>query len=136
MAEKMEAIMEISVQAWRCNVCCTTTESHRAKALCEEEGHAVTAVTAKKTRWECKNCSFDAHVLDRELPRQCGRCSGDAWKQAPLRRVAKVLMEKDMLLARGEEMPFLNSIPKMPHMQFSRFKEATYEYGGLRSEFS
>lgn len=134
MAEKMEAITEISVQAWKCAECATTTESHKAKGICEDQGHSVTSVTAKKTRWECKSCSLDVFVLDRELPLQCGRCNGLAFKQGPLRRVAKARMEKELLLPRGEELPFLNSIPNSlfsTACRYKRFKEATDDYATM-----
>merc|ERR1719313_524027 len=105
-------MMEISVQAWRCKECSTTTDSHRAKVVCESQGHSLTLITAKKTRWECRSCHTDVFVLDRELPLQCTKCNTNAWKQGPLRRVAKAAMERDFLMPRGEELPFLNSICK------------------------
>eukprot|EP00427_Karlodinium_veneficum_P004462 CAMPEP_0169160068 /NCGR_PEP_ID=MMETSP1015-20121227/56230_1 /TAXON_ID=342587 /ORGANISM="Karlodinium micrum, Strain CCMP2283" /LENGTH=138 /DNA_ID=CAMNT_0009231665 /DNA_START=276 /DNA_END=688 /DNA_ORIENTATION=- len=63
------------------------------------------------TYWQCGNCSLSVYVLDRELPKDCGRCNAFQWKQIPLRKTAKVAMDRDLLLARGEELPFLNSIP-------------------------
>lgn len=134
MAEKMEAITEISVQAWRCQQCSTTTESQRSKTACEEQGHSLTMVNCKKTRWECRACSADVFVLDRELPSQCVKCRSSAWKQGPLRRVAKAAMEKDQFLARGEELPFINSI-HIPQRgggaPVARTKEPKDDYAGL-----
>lgn len=133
MAEKMEAITSIAVQAWKCKECASTTESQRAKIFCEELGHSVTMVTAQKTRWECKSCSFDVSVLDRELPKQCNRCKSDVWRPVPLRRMAKKKMERDLLLPRGDELPSLNSIPT--GRSFTRFKEAKDDYAGLETSF-
>lgn len=131
MAEKMEAITEMSVQAWRCQQCAHTTESQKAKIVCEEQGHSVTMVTAKKTRWECKNCSFDVFVLDRELPKECRRCMCAAFRPGPLRRVRTAPLERDGLLARGEELPFMNSVHIPGKPAFSRFKEAADDYKGM-----
>jgi ribosomal protein S27AE len=129
IAEKMEALTSITVQAWRCVQCSLTTESHRAKALCEEEGHVVNSVSVQKTHWECGNCSLSVYVLDRELPHSCGRCNAVQWKQIPLRRVAKVAMDRDLLLPRGEELPFLNSLPGA--RTFKPVREPTDDYEGL-----
>jgi len=129
IAEKMEAIKSITVQAWRCVQCGVTTESHQAKTLCEEEGHVVNSVSAQKTHWQCGNCSLSVYVLDREIPKDCGRCNAFQWKQIPLRKTAKVAMDRDLLLARGEELPFLNSIPGSH--TFKRVREAADDYEGL-----
>jgi len=131
MAEKMEAIMEMTVQAWKCQQCVVTTESQRAKAACEEQGHTLVQVTAKKTRWECKGCSFDVFVLDRALPNACSRCHGFAFRPGPLRKASKAApMEKDGLLARGEELKYINSIHIPGAPPLTRHK-ATDDYVGL-----
>jgi len=132
MAEKMEAIMEMTVQAWKCQQCVVTTESQRAKAACEEQGHTLVQVTAKKTRWECKGCSFDVFVLDRALPNACSRCHGCAFRPGPLRKASRAApMEKDGLLARGEELKYINSIHIPGAPPLTRQKEATDDYAGL-----
>lgn len=132
MAEKMEAIMEMTVQAWKCQQCVVTTESQRAKAACEEQGHTLVQVTAKKTRWECKGCSFDVFVLDRAIPNACSRCHGFAFRPGPLRKASRAApMEKDGLLARGEELKYINSIHIPGAPPLTRHKEATDDYAGL-----
>jgi len=131
MAEKMEALMEITVQAWRCPECNITTESFKSKAVCEQQGHRLSQVEAKKTHWECKNCKWAQFVLNRDIPAHCVRCNGMLWHQVPLQRARRAAMERDMLLPRGEELPFLNSIPKPFKEIYSRVKEADDEYAGL-----
>merc|ERR1712032_690367 len=73
-AEKSQALMSITVQAWKCQECCATSESLRAKAVCEKRGHSVVQVKVDRTRWECKNCSFSIFALDKHLPPHCHRC--------------------------------------------------------------
>lgn len=131
-AEKMEAIMSMKVQAFRCADCYLTFDFEQTKVACEAKGHKVSRLEAQKTRWECRGCAFAASVLDRNLPDRCQRCNSADWKQVSLSRVrAAAPMEKDFFLARGEELPFLNSIhiPGMPGMK--RFKEAREDYAGL-----
>merc|ERR1712032_1136618 len=121
-AEKSQALMSITVQAWKCQECCATSESLRAKAVCEKRGHSVVQVKVDRTRWECKNCSFSIFALDKHLPPHCHRCKSMVWGQVPLQRVQKAPMEKELLLPRGEEIRFLNSLPGA---RVSTFMEAT-----------
>merc|ERR1711920_857082 len=62
-----------------------------------------------ETRWECSGCKAFVFVLDRRLPDKCHRCGRVCWRQTPFKGTAKLApMERDMLLARGEEQKFLN----------------------------
>ena len=54
LEERKEAVITITVQAWKCKECNLTTESQQAKLLCEQNGHAVQSVQAKRGRWECR----------------------------------------------------------------------------------
>lgn len=130
--EKMETLTFILVNAYRCQNCSTTYDSDRSRIACQEQGHNVNRLQVKRTRWECSNCRQSYDVLDRELPSSCSRCNGIAFKQVPLRRARSAApMERDLLLARGEELPFLNSI-HIPGLNASkRFKEAKDDYEGL-----
>lgn len=133
--EQMEELKKMKVRAYRCKTCYTTFDSERQRFRCQEEGHLVQQVEATKTRWECACCKFSEEVLDRQLPSSCRRCRGETWKQVPLRRLRRTApMERDLLLPRGEELPFLNSI-HIPELQGSHLwkarKEATEDYEGL-----
>lgn len=130
--EKMAALTSMMVTAYRCQQCSRVFESGRSRASCHEQGHMVTEVQAKKTRWECANCKWSEEVLDRQLPNHCNRCKGTVWKPAPLRRIRREApMEKDLFLPRGEELPFLNSIHIPGSKPFERMKEAKDDYDGL-----
>lgn len=110
--EKMEALMSLEVNAWRCDECMLTSESTRKREDCQARGHTTKPCTVTKTRWECIGCKHYEFVYDRVLPDRCTACGGAGWRQTPLQGVARTaLMERDHLLARGEEMKFLNSIP-------------------------
>eukprot|EP00929_Paragymnodinium_shiwhaense_P012912 TRINITY_DN120793_c0_g1_i1.p1 TRINITY_DN120793_c0_g1~~TRINITY_DN120793_c0_g1_i1.p1 ORF type:complete len:796 (+),score=151.65 TRINITY_DN120793_c0_g1_i1:114-2501(+) len=137
MAAKMEALMSLTVHAWKCEQCCKVTDSQQAKMLCEKDGHKLTQVKVEKTRWECRGCRFGVSSLDKELPAHCNRCNDSNWKQVPLNRTSKAPMPKDLFLARGEELPFLNSLPSMPGAPagVKRFREAEDDYGGLSKTF-
>eukprot|EP00927_Polykrikos_kofoidii_P035484 TRINITY_DN30035_c0_g2_i1.p1 TRINITY_DN30035_c0_g2~~TRINITY_DN30035_c0_g2_i1.p1 ORF type:complete len:747 (-),score=76.35 TRINITY_DN30035_c0_g2_i1:116-2260(-) len=128
-AAKMEAVMSISVPAWKCSECNLTSESRTGRGLCEKKGHSVLDVMAERTRWECRNCNFSVPVLAKQLPSQCNRCNGTDWKQVSLRRTATASMEKDLFLPRGEELRFLNDIPGGKH--FKRQQEQADCYSGL-----
>ncbi|CAK0868866.1 unnamed protein product [Prorocentrum cordatum] len=129
---KMEAIMHISVQAWKCQSCFTLTDSERARAECAKAGHVLEAVTAKKERWQCKGCSQDVSVLNRDLPAHCARCNGSSFQQVPLSRVRRAPMERDLLLPRGEELKFLNSLPgAAAQRSWQRPREAQDDYSTL-----
>lgn len=129
--EQMEELKKMKVRAYRCKTCYTTFDSERQRLRCQEEGHVVVQVEATKTRWECASCKFSEEVLDRQLPGCCRRCRGETWKQVPLRKLRRSApMEKDMLLPRGEELPFLNSIPEMAGRRGWQ-KEAVDDYEGL-----
>ncbi|CAE7765355.1 mcm10, partial [Symbiodinium pilosum] len=74
-------------------------------------------------------------VLDRQLPSNCRSCNGHNWKQVSLRKVQRAApMERDLLLPRGEELPFLNSI-HIPDLQskapLKQGREAQDDYEGL-----
>mmetsp|Transcript_65771 Transcript_65771/g.203873 ORF Transcript_65771/g.203873 Transcript_65771/m.203873 type:complete len:154 (+) Transcript_65771:1222-1683(+) len=133
MAENCLSSSLLCSPASRCRTCGTTTESHRARALCEKDGHVLDSVKAERTRWECCGCKWDVSVLNGETPHQCFRCHAQGWKQVSLRRVKTAApMERDLLLPRGEELPFLNSLPQQPGQPaFKRFKEAKEDYAGL-----
>jgi hypothetical protein len=129
---KMEAIMHISVQAWRCQSCFTLTDSERARAECAQAGHVLEAVTAKKERWQCKGCSQEVRVLNRDLPAHCARCNGSSFKQVPLSRVRRAPLERDLLMPRGEELKFLNSLPgAATQRSWQRPREAQDDYRSL-----
>jgi len=133
-AEKMEALMNITVPAYRCQECRLTTENERSRALCEQQGHHVERVQAKKERWECVACKFDVSAFDGYTPPVCERCNASAWKQVPLRRARTALMPKDYLLARGEELPHLSSIAPQPGQKsVKRFREKADDYSGLNN---
>lgn len=130
--EQMEELKKMKVRAYRCKTCYTTFDSERQRLRCQEDGHVVVQVEATKTRWECAGCKFSEEVLDRQLPSCCRRCRGETWKQVPLRKLRRSApMEKDMLLPRGEELPFLNSIPEMAGRRGWTQKEAVDDYEGL-----
>lgn len=132
MQAKMEAMMHISVQAWRCSICSTLTDSDRARAACAAAGHVLAAVIAKKERWQCKGCSQEVTVLNRQLPAHCARCNGSSFRQVPLSRVRRATMDKDLLLPRGEEMKFVNSVPTAATQRnWRQPREAHDEYGSL-----
>lgn len=133
--EVMEEIKSMKVRAWRCANCFSTFESFDQLKSCQEKGHKVTEKEATKTRWECGSCRHSEAVLDRQLPSYCRSCNGCNWKQVSLRKVPRAApMEKDLLLPRGEELPFLNSIhipdviSKAPPKQA---REAHDDYEGL-----
>eukprot|EP00747_Dinoflagellata_sp_TGD_P187541 gnl/TRDRNA2_/TRDRNA2_45257_c0_seq1.p1 gnl/TRDRNA2_/TRDRNA2_45257_c0~~gnl/TRDRNA2_/TRDRNA2_45257_c0_seq1.p1 ORF type:complete len:836 (+),score=136.94 gnl/TRDRNA2_/TRDRNA2_45257_c0_seq1:120-2627(+) len=107
--EKMEAQMFIAVSAWKCRTCLTTTDSDRTKAQCQSQGHQLVLCQVQKTRWECRSCKWSLSVLDRDLPPHCHRCNAMEWHQVPLQKAKRAPMERDFLLARGEELPFLGS---------------------------
>lgn len=109
--ERLEAMITVTVQAWRCHTCHITTEMQQSKIMCEQQGHRVESVQAKRGRWECRGCAWSVQVLDGEVPAHCHRCNDSSWKQVPLHRPKRALMDKDLFLARGEELPFLNSLP-------------------------
>merc|ERR1711953_304356 len=94
-----------------CKECAFTTDSFRSKQLCMEHGHCLVEVQAKKTRWECRSCKWSIFVIDRELPPHCHKCNASEWKQVSLTQIRTATMEKELLLPRGEELPFLNSLP-------------------------
>eukprot|EP00913_Durusdinium_trenchii_P029456 g27609.t1 len=76
-----------------------------------------------------------SEVLGRQLPKGCARCGADTWKQVSLRKLRRrAPMERELLLPRGEELPFLNSI-HIPESQLTRAwkpsKEAADDYEGL-----
>ncbi|CAJ1394752.1 unnamed protein product [Effrenium voratum] len=132
--EQMEELKVIQVRAFRCRSCFKTYDSERQRISCQEQGHEVATVEAKKSRWECKACHFSEEVLDRQLPPFCQRCRGDTWKQVSLRKTRRMApMERDMFLARGEELPFINSV-HIPELQGTRYqapREAQDDYAGL-----
>jgi len=133
-AEKMEALMNITVPAYRCQECRLTTDSERSRAFCEQQGHHVERVQAKKERWECVACKFDVSAFDGQTPPVCERCNANVWKQVPLRRTRTTAMPKDFLLARGEELPYLNSIAPQPgHKSVKRFQEKADDYSALNN---
>merc|ERR1712136_527670 len=123
MIEKAEAMVEMNVTAWRCRTCEITTDSQRGKAHCEEAGHDVVKMQVKKTRWVCSGCRCAHTVLDRNIPKQCTKCKGTEFKQVALQAAKVALMEKDQLLARGEEMKFLNSAPTNAEMRLKTASE-------------
>lgn len=123
MIEKAEAMVEMNVTAWRCRTCEITTDSQRGKAHCEEAGHDVVKMQVKKTRWVCSGCRCAHTVLDRNIPKQCMKCKGTEFKQVALQAAKVALMEKDQLLARGEEMKFLNSAPTNAEMRLKTASE-------------
>jgi len=133
-AEKMEALMSITVPAYRCHECHLTTENEKSRALCQQQGHQVERVQAKKERWECVACKFDVSAFDGHTPPVCERCNANVWRQVPLRRAKTALMPKDFLLARGEELPYLNSIAPQPgQTSVKRFQEKADAYAGLNN---
>jgi len=134
-AEKMEALMNITVPAYRCQTCQMTTESEKSRALCVQQGHQVERVQAKKERWECVACKFDVPAFDGQTPPVCERCNANVWRQVPLRRAKTALMPKDYLLARGEELPYLNSIHVLPGKQTAKRvrEEKADDYAGLNN---
>lgn len=129
--ERMEALKEITVQAFRCEKCQSTSESIQAKITCEQNGHTVVAVKAKRQRWECRGCLWSLVVLDGDVPSHCHKCNDSAWRQVPLHKARRSWMPKEEFLARGEELPFLNSLP---NQQVNRFKEAEDDYAPLYQE--
>lgn len=131
MSAKMEALTSITVTAWKCAECDIVSDSHRGRVVCEQKGHAIQHVQVKRTRWECK-CSFSLNVLDKRLPSHCPKCNAMCWRPVPLQRVARAPMERELLLPRGEELPFLNSIPNMPKCRM--FKEASDDYDGFSTD--
>lgn len=141
--EKAEAMMEMNVQAWRCRTCEITTDSHRAKAHCEEAGHDVIKMQVKKTRWACSGCKMAHMVLDRNIPKQCMRCKGTEFKPVALQAAKVAPMEKDLLLARGEEVKFLNSVSQTAEMRLriaseggnTGTKEQKNDYAGMEIQW-
>jgi len=139
MAERMEQVKSINVRAWKCKQCRSTTDSLRCKQRCEELGHELKECFAKRTRWQCGGCGMALNVLDRELPNACQKCNGGAWKQVSMNPVKMTSMPKDQLLPRGEELPFLGSIPKSSIADNSvsgsfgedRKKAAADDYAGM-----
>lgn len=133
--EVMEEIKSMKVRAWRCANCFSTFESFDQLKSCQEKGHKVTEKEATKTRWECGSCRHSEAVLDRQLPSYCRSCSGCNWKQVSLRKVQRAApMEKELLLARGEELPFLNSIhipDVISKAPLKQAREAHDDYEGL-----
>merc|ERR1719414_80260 len=121
--------MSIKVVAWKCRECLATTESEKARALCQRDGHTLEKISAERTRWECDGCKFDVNVLDRNTPAHCQRYNGYSWTQVPLRRSKRAPMEREFLLARGEELKFLNSVAPQPgRAAFKYHREAEDDY--------
>ncbi|CAE8583740.1 unnamed protein product, partial [Polarella glacialis] len=130
--EKMEAVTSIKIGAYKCRQCAATFDSDATRVLCEEKGHTVVRVQVNRTRWECSGCRQSQDVLDRELPSHCRKCNAIAWKQVPLRRVKREApMERDMLLPRGEELKFVNSVHIPGQQAVNKFREASEDYSGL-----
>jgi len=132
--EMMEELKSMKVRAWRCKTCFTTFESMSQRQLCVEQGHTVSEKEATKTRWECAGCRHSEEVLDRQLPAHCRNCNRQSWKQVSLRKLRRAApMERDLLLPRGEELPFLNSIhiPELSRAQLKPVREAKDDYEGL-----
>lgn len=130
--EKMEAVMTISVVAWKCVECALTSDSARLRSDCQARQHTLTTCTVAKTRWECIGCKVSITVLDRVLPDKCNACGGRGWRQTPLQGKPKSApMERDMLLPRGEELKFLNSIPGLPSGRGRSHREVDDPYDVL-----
>jgi len=128
--EQMEAVMSANVVAWKCAECCATTDNGGRKSDCEAKQHSLTKVSASLTKWECIYCKEVIRVLDRSLPTGCVKCGSKGWKQIPLQGKPRTApMEREMLLPRGEELPYLNSIPGMPSRK--RDREAADPYDAL-----
>ncbi|CAK9040843.1 unnamed protein product [Durusdinium trenchii] len=134
--EQMEELKSMKVKAFRCKSCYITfDQGSRQRLWCQEQGHELISVEATKTRWECRSCRASEEVLGRQLPKGCARCGADTWKQVSLRKLRRrAPMERELLLPRGEELPFLNSI-HIPELQGARAwkpsKEAADDYEGL-----
>jgi len=110
-SEQMAAVMSVNVSAWRCQECKTTFDSSRRHSDCLSQNHSLTVCKSVKTKWECIGCKVSVSVFDRDLPDGCHACGGKGWRQVPLQgRPRTAPMEKDLFLARGEELPYLNSI--------------------------
>jgi hypothetical protein len=148
MEERMEAVMHTTVKAWKCQQCHTVTESDWARTECTKKGHIVLRADAKKTHWKCKGCPSTIFVLDRQLPDRCNRCTAMDWKQVPFSSRRAAPMPRDEFLPRGEELPFVNSLPTRATRRNWGLPEATCEglgikerrpkeddYGGLENRF-
>jgi len=110
-SEQMAAVMSVNVSAWKCQECKITFDSSRRHSDCISRNHSLTVCKAVKTKWECIECKVSVNVFDRDLPESCHACGGKGWRQLPLQGKARTApMERDLLLPRGEELPFLNSI--------------------------
>lgn len=73
MAQRMDAIMHLEVQAVRCGVCQYVSERRRPE--CAAHPHAVERLTATKRWWQCEGCGHRFDTVAVRLPRKgCARC--------------------------------------------------------------
>lgn len=72
MAQRMDAIMHLEVQAVRCGVCQYVSERRRPE--CAAHPHAVERLTATKRWWQCEGCGHRFDTVGVRLPRKgCAR---------------------------------------------------------------
>lgn len=129
-AEKLEEVMSMTVQVYKCKQCASLFETSKRRIACEAEGHQVSQVQATRTRWECQDCKWSEYVLDRRIDK-CRRCRGMNFKQVPLRGLKRAPLDRDMFHVRGEELPFINSIFIAGQPAKKRMREAEDDYAGM-----
>ncbi|GAB4814670.1 hypothetical protein N2152v2_001716 [Parachlorella kessleri] len=117
MAQKMDSVKSLKVQAFRCKVCNYTSERRREE--CSAHPHAVERVETVKRWWECEHCKYRFSTVGVCYPtKRCAKCQHTQtdFKAVSMYRPFKqydheqsAVASREKLLARGTEQKWVTS---------------------------
>ncbi|PAA73359.1 hypothetical protein BOX15_Mlig005744g1, partial [Macrostomum lignano] len=104
---KLATITERKVRVADCAQC--GVRCQQPSERCKREGHQLDWTTAVKRPFKCKDCKQTTFTLDCRYPTEpCRRCGGQSYEKTSFATERKgPTLERDVLLARGEERKFV-----------------------------